>query len=177
MTEKALTAARDQWRKVADSLHPTVPKLAALMDAAEPDVLAYMTSPSAHRTKLHSTNPIERLSHEIKRRTEVVGILPNEDAIRRLVAPCCWNKPTNGPCNVPATCRATSWPTPWTSPRRAARHGTLNPAAQTRPEPAEPEATPRSGTQSKALVSTCLGNVKHSQREEVIFGMNGGVYG
>lgn len=78
-------AAKEQWRRVADQLRPTVPKLAALMDTAEEDVLAYMTFPLAHRTKLHSTNPIERLNHEVKRRTEVVGIFPNEDAIRRLV--------------------------------------------------------------------------------------------
>ncbi len=77
--------ATAQWRRVADQLRPSVPKLATLMDHAELDVLAYMTFPVQHRAKLHSTNPLERLNGEIKRRTEVVGIFPNEDAIIRLV--------------------------------------------------------------------------------------------
>lgn len=55
------------------------------MDAAETHVLAYMTFPKEHRAKLHSTNPIERLNGEIKRRTEVVGIFPNETSLIRLV--------------------------------------------------------------------------------------------
>jgi transposase-like protein len=78
-------AARTQWRRVADQLRAKLPKLAAFLDATEIDVLAYMTFPQAHRAKLHSTNPIERLNGEIKRRTDVVGIFPNEAAIVRLV--------------------------------------------------------------------------------------------
>ena len=90
-------AARAQWRQVADQVRPKLPKLAALLDAAEEDVLAYMAFPKEHRAKLHSTNPLERVNGEIKRRTQVVGLadfpelrsrscsLPNEAAITRLV--------------------------------------------------------------------------------------------
>jgi putative transposase len=78
-------AARKQWRQVADQLRPRVPKLAGLMDEAEADVLAFMAFPREHRSKIHSTNPLERLNGEIKRRTDVVGIFPNEAAIVRLV--------------------------------------------------------------------------------------------
>ena len=78
-------AASQQWRSVADQMRPKLPKLAGLMDDAEHDVLAYMAFPKEHRAKLYSTNPIERLNGEIKRRTNVVGIFPNEAIITRLI--------------------------------------------------------------------------------------------
>ena len=78
-------AASAQWRLIADQLRPRAPRLATLMDQAGHDVLACMTFPREHRRKLHSTNPIERLHAGIKRRTNVVGIFPDEGAITRLV--------------------------------------------------------------------------------------------
>jgi putative transposase len=77
--------ASAQWRTVADQLRAKFPKLAAMMDEAEPDVLAFKSFPKAHWAQIASTNPLERLNAEIKRRTNVVGIFPNDAAITRLV--------------------------------------------------------------------------------------------
>jgi putative transposase len=77
--------AHEQWRAVADRFRDSLPKLAKMMEAAEHEVLSYMTFPRAHWLQIHSTNPLERLNAEIKRRTNVVGIFPNDAAITRLV--------------------------------------------------------------------------------------------
>ena len=78
-------AAKARWRKIAEQLRSKLPKLSAFMDEAETDVLAYMSFPAEHWPKIHSTNGLEQLNGEITRRTQVVGIFPNDDAIVRLV--------------------------------------------------------------------------------------------
>jgi putative transposase len=72
-------------RHVADQLREKWPKLAAFIDEGETDVLSYLDFPEQHRSKLHSTNPLERLNKEVKRRADVVGIFPNEPSIVRLI--------------------------------------------------------------------------------------------
>jgi putative transposase len=77
--------AHAQWRVVSDQLRDKIPRLGNMMDSAEHEVLSYMDFPRAHWLQIHSTNPLERLNAEIKRRTNVVGIFPNDRAVTRLV--------------------------------------------------------------------------------------------
>ena len=78
-------SASGQLRRVADSLAPRLPAVAGLLTDAEPDLLVHFTFPDAHRRQLRSTNPLERLNKEIKRRTAVVGIFPTRASLIRLV--------------------------------------------------------------------------------------------
>jgi len=83
--QETAEAAHAQWRIVTDQLQAKFPKLAAMMIDTEHEVLAFLDFPKEHRVKIHSTNVLERLNGEIKRRANVVGIFPNEGAVRRLV--------------------------------------------------------------------------------------------
>ncbi len=83
--QESAEAAREQWHHVSDALREKYPKLAAMMDESRDDVLAYMDFPREHWAQIASTNPIERLNGEIKRRSDVVGIFPNDKAVVRLV--------------------------------------------------------------------------------------------
>jgi len=84
-TNASQTVASQTLRHVADQLRGKWPKLGAFSGDSEADVLAHMDFPAQHRTRLHSTNRIERPNKEVKRRADAVGILPNEGSIIRLI--------------------------------------------------------------------------------------------
>jgi len=83
--QETAAEAHAQWKTVADALRERAPRLAELMDEARDDVLAYTAFPKEHWPQISSTNPLERLNGEVKRRCDVVGIFPNDRSVVRLV--------------------------------------------------------------------------------------------
>ncbi len=82
---ESLEAAKSRLGDVLERFRDPLPKIAELLEAAEEDLLAFYRFPRSHRSKLRSTNPLERLNKEIGRRSDVVGIFPNDASAIRLV--------------------------------------------------------------------------------------------
>jgi putative transposase len=78
--------ARAILTDVVARLERVAPTVAGLLEGAEPDLLALLDFPAEHRTKLRSTNPLERVNGEIARRSDIVGIYPNDASLVRLAA-------------------------------------------------------------------------------------------
>lgn len=84
-TQPNREASGQQLHEVVKALEVRWPKAARVLTDAEDDILAYMVFPPDHWTRLYSTNLLERLNREVKRRTDIVGIFPDQDSVLRLV--------------------------------------------------------------------------------------------
>jgi transposase-like protein len=93
-------AARARWHQVADLVRPKLPKLAALLDEAEEDVLTYMSFPKKHRAKIHSTNPLNASTARSSAAPRWSASFPTRRRSPAWWAPSCWGRTTM----VPAAC-------------------------------------------------------------------------
>jgi transposase-like protein len=113
---------RAHWQRVTEMLRKQFPSAVPEMEAARDDVLAFLYFPQEHCRKIWSTNPLERLNKEIKRRTNVVGIFTNDAAISAWWAASCWSRRKNGIWSAGASFPRPPWPKsrsqkrPWISP-------------------------------------------------------------
>ena len=100
---------REQLGVIAGMLGRQSSKVETMLRDAAEDLLAFTSFPAAHWKKIWSTNPLERLNKEVKRRTDVVGVFPNPEAVLRLAG--CWSRPTtNGRPRIVATSAKPPWP-------------------------------------------------------------------
>lgn len=100
---RSCTPAMAQLHRVADGLTARFPDAAALLLEAAEDLLADFHFPEDHRRRLHSTNPLERLHKEVKRRSNVVGIFPNRESLLRLVGMVLVEQDDGWPSSIGAT--------------------------------------------------------------------------
>ena len=136
-TATSAAEARARLGQVVDQLRAHAPKVARLLEDAEADLLAFYGFPAEHWPKLRSTNPLERVNREIGRRSDVVGIFPNDAALLRLAGMLLWSRTTSGWSGA-ATCRSPPWPWSWPP---ATRLAPPRPAQRRWPSSPRPEQT------------------------------------